>query len=347
MLYLFEDNEAVIKTIIKGRSPTVRHFWRTHRVALDWLFDRINLGPLKFKSVTLTPNTNSLTIWPKVIPLVMRNNLLRVLDLSHFRSIWCTKNFILVSCSTMAKRIHKIEKKKKGLCPSRDQQRRIYHLILLRQVPPPHQVRLHLKVRGCRQLRRNPIAGWVLNQAHSTQRRRLKCDSRMHTLAVWWKSNGETRRIKKKKIQKTPNNPAAGKWYYKGGTCCPITTKLGWNPLHKASSSVDQESQKNTEATWDHYLHMSPDTSHHMEAVFSMVWKIYAKTSRGSLWKIWIWILPVWGMFMNTTLRAAVHLGNDHDVNLRNVKDCSWIIYRTTFQRKQKSWSVASQKPLA
>ena len=42
-LYIFGDNEAVIKMIIKGRSPTMRHVWRTHRVALDWLFDRINL----------------------------------------------------------------------------------------------------------------------------------------------------------------------------------------------------------------------------------------------------------------------------------------------------------------
>ena len=48
MLYVFEDNEAVIKMIIKGRSPTMRHVSRTHRVALDWLFDRINLAdPLR------------------------------------------------------------------------------------------------------------------------------------------------------------------------------------------------------------------------------------------------------------------------------------------------------------
>ena len=42
LLYVFEDNEAVIKMIIKGRSPTMRHVSRTHRLALDWLFDRIN-----------------------------------------------------------------------------------------------------------------------------------------------------------------------------------------------------------------------------------------------------------------------------------------------------------------
>ena len=43
LLYAFEDNEAVIKMMIKGRSPTMRDVSRTHRVALDWLFDRINL----------------------------------------------------------------------------------------------------------------------------------------------------------------------------------------------------------------------------------------------------------------------------------------------------------------
>ena len=49
---VFEDNEAVIKMIIEGRSPTMRHVSRTHRVALDWLFDRINLDPkIQIKSI--------------------------------------------------------------------------------------------------------------------------------------------------------------------------------------------------------------------------------------------------------------------------------------------------------
>ena len=45
LLCVFEDDEAVNKMIIKGRSPTMRHVSRTHRVALDRLFDRINLDP--------------------------------------------------------------------------------------------------------------------------------------------------------------------------------------------------------------------------------------------------------------------------------------------------------------
>ena len=44
-LYIFVDIEAVIKMIIKGRSPAMRHVSRTHSVALDWLLDRINLDP--------------------------------------------------------------------------------------------------------------------------------------------------------------------------------------------------------------------------------------------------------------------------------------------------------------
>ena len=45
LLKIFEDNEAVIKMIIKGRSHTMRHVSRTQRVALDWFFDRINWDP--------------------------------------------------------------------------------------------------------------------------------------------------------------------------------------------------------------------------------------------------------------------------------------------------------------
>ena len=42
LMYVFEDNSSD-QNDIKGRSPTMRHVTRTHRVALDWLFDRINL----------------------------------------------------------------------------------------------------------------------------------------------------------------------------------------------------------------------------------------------------------------------------------------------------------------
>ena len=42
---IFEDNDAVIKACIKGRSTAMRHVGRTHRVDLDWLWERIRTDP--------------------------------------------------------------------------------------------------------------------------------------------------------------------------------------------------------------------------------------------------------------------------------------------------------------
>ena len=44
-LSVMEDNDAVIKMCVKERSPALRHVSRTHRVDLDWLFDRIQRDP--------------------------------------------------------------------------------------------------------------------------------------------------------------------------------------------------------------------------------------------------------------------------------------------------------------
>ena len=40
-----EDSDAVVKMCIKGRSLNLRHVSRTHRVDLDWLFERILQDP--------------------------------------------------------------------------------------------------------------------------------------------------------------------------------------------------------------------------------------------------------------------------------------------------------------
>ena len=44
-MVILEDNDAVIKMCIKGRSPNMRHVARTHRVDLDWLFERLIKDP--------------------------------------------------------------------------------------------------------------------------------------------------------------------------------------------------------------------------------------------------------------------------------------------------------------
>ena len=91
LLYVFEDNEAVIKMIIKGRSPTVRHVSRTHRVALDWLFDRINLDPkIQIKYID-TKNQLADMLTMGNFTRDEWNHLLCLFIFSHFSSTVCSE----------------------------------------------------------------------------------------------------------------------------------------------------------------------------------------------------------------------------------------------------------------
>ena len=90
LLYVFEDNEAVIKMIIKGRSPTMRHVSKTHRVALDWLFDRINLDP-KIQSKYIDTKNQLADIFTKGnFTRDEWNHLLSLFNISHFSSTVCS-----------------------------------------------------------------------------------------------------------------------------------------------------------------------------------------------------------------------------------------------------------------
>ena len=89
-LYVFEDNEAVIKMIIKGRSPTMRHVSRTHRVALDWLFDRINLdSKIQVKFID-TKNQLADILTKGNFTRDEWNHLLRLFNIHHFSSTACS-----------------------------------------------------------------------------------------------------------------------------------------------------------------------------------------------------------------------------------------------------------------
>ena len=84
--------------IIKGRSPTMRHVSRTHRVALDWLFDRINEDPkIQIKYID-TKNQLADILTKGNFTRDEWNHLLCLLNISHFSSTVCS--------DTMAKRFH-------------------------------------------------------------------------------------------------------------------------------------------------------------------------------------------------------------------------------------------------
>ena len=89
LLYVFEDNEAVIKMIMKGRSPTMRHVSRTHRVALDWLFDRVNLdSKIQIKYID-SKNQHADILTKGSFTRDEWNHLLCLFNISHFSSTVC------------------------------------------------------------------------------------------------------------------------------------------------------------------------------------------------------------------------------------------------------------------
>ena len=89
LLYVFEDNEAVNKMFMKGRSHTMRHVSRTHRVALDWLFDRINLdSKIQIKYID-TKNQLADILTKGNFTRDEWNHLLTLFNISRFSSTAC------------------------------------------------------------------------------------------------------------------------------------------------------------------------------------------------------------------------------------------------------------------
>ena len=89
-LYVFEDSEAVTKMIIKGRSPTMRHVSRTHKVALDWLLDRIKLdSKIQIKYID-TKNQLADILTKGNFTRDESNHLLCLFNISHFSSTVCS-----------------------------------------------------------------------------------------------------------------------------------------------------------------------------------------------------------------------------------------------------------------
>ena len=104
VLCIFEDNEAVIKMIKKGRSLAMRHVSRTHRVALDWLFDRINLDPkIQIKYID-TKNQHADMLTKGNFTRDEWNHLLCSFNISHFSSTVCSEGMAKKSTTRFRRR---------------------------------------------------------------------------------------------------------------------------------------------------------------------------------------------------------------------------------------------------
>ena len=94
LLTIFEDTELVIKMIIEGRSPAMRHVSRTHRVALVWLSDILNLySKIQIKYVD-TKNQFADMLTKESFTCDERNRLLRLLNIMNFFLFSCIHFFL-------------------------------------------------------------------------------------------------------------------------------------------------------------------------------------------------------------------------------------------------------------
>ena len=90
--------------------------------------------------------------------------------------------------------------------------------------------------------------------------------------------------------------------------------------MHPVNQPV-REDQKLKRKEWSHNPHVSPATVHHTEAVFSIVRGIYGREHHDTMNDLDV-NMAIWvNVFLNATLRAAVHLGQDCEANLRFVKN--------------------------
>ena len=274
MLYVFEDNEVVIKMIIKGRSPSMRHVSRTHRVALDWLFHRINLDPkIQIRYIDskhriadiLTEGNFTCDEW---------NNLLHLFNISHFSSLRCTKDFSLISCITMAKRIQE----------QKEEERVVFNSRPAGMNMSSHLMSSSSSAASSRIASKSP----EMSEASGRHGSRMSVGSssfdapsasqvRLKDAYLGWlkeKQQGDLSHERGENSEGTDGSESEPR-YYKPA---PQNNEACGKPLARGTaelvSSVFQESQHDSETTWSNCLQLCLPTSQFTNAVFSMFWDI-------------------------------------------------------------------------
>ena len=74
---------------------------------------------------------------------------------------------------------------------------------------------------------------------------------------------------------------------------------------------------------WPHNFYIPSAVVSYMDKVYSIVRRTYDRGPKDEMKGLNV-NAAIWGMFMNTTLQAAVHLGEDYDQHLRPMKNHFW-----------------------
>ena len=125
----------------------------------------------------------------------------------------------------------------------------------------------------------------------------------------------------------------------------PVAHKTAAGKPYAPSTSDHPRNPKAEKIEWSHNLKVSPATIHQADAVLSIIKKIYEREHDDPRDDLDV-NAAVWGICLNTTLRAAVHLGQDYKVNLLCVKNHLWNSVEQLFNETGTLISKIRQKSL-
>ena len=103
----------------------------------------------------------------------------------------------------------------------------------------------------------------------------------------------------------------------------PVAYETAAEKPHAPSQLACHGRPKAEKTEWSHNLRVSLAIIHHLETVFSTVREIYGREHDDPMNDLDVNV-AFWSIFLNATLRAAVHLGQDYEANLRYVGSDLW-----------------------
>ena len=320
MLNVFEDNEAVKQMITRGWSPTMRHVSRTHRVASDWLFDRIIVdSKIQIRYIDtkhqiadiLTKGNFTRDEW---------NNLLHLFNISHFSSTCCAENSSLTRFpETMAKRMQEQKGEERSVAKSKSTAMYLSSLVPTSSSSAKSPIAskspgiLIASGKPESRMRRNSESDAVLN-----------CGCKMHTLTGWWTQPRGNLSLQKKESGDVDISESET-WSYQEEAVLA-------RPTDQKKSKGKTQSNKKIRATgksksWKDRIVTQSTRVSSQNSPYGSSLLDRQEDLRTSTWKPYGWFGREYGylgIFLNATLRAAVHVGQDYEANSRYVKHNLW-----------------------
>ena len=247
----------------------MRHVSRTHRVALDWLFDRINLDPkiqiryidTKHQIADMLTNGNfTRDEW---------NNLLHLFNISHFSSLCCAKNFSLICCTKrLPKRMQEQKEDNRIVAKSRPTAMNLAVSVSTSSLSvnsPTASRSPEILKASSRQI---GFSGRHVVSANSNFLSRRSVEfSRM---AMGCFAGHKHRETCSSRQASEVSESSGGINYKHRGTCSIWDREYPGNP----ETPLDSQDSESKIRIWPHHFSISPDCVPHMEKVLSIIRRI-------------------------------------------------------------------------